>query len=426
MLNYKEILFRSNSNSRFIVSLDNPQNGWNSVKELPRTVKIETLSVLNPNDKFSITEVNYKDYSSSITPDLPSAVKITQDKETKEAILLSKTSESIIVLWNNKLLEVSKPYTIEYDKCSNANCELIYSGVDILLSENVNSRVVNKNLDMTFEAGGLSWEAYYKIFIDFDNSKIEELSADIVCKNNTGLDYLEIVGRFMAEPERYRTRSLSMAAMSSMPENVNSTQTNTGSAIYTLKNKISIPKESTCRYNLIRLINIPTEIKLEYNILSQKQHPETIIKFNIPKELTDGIPAGDVEFWDNKTWLSTNHIPMAGPNDEILLSLGQNAFVRTRTSVLTKRLKDKIIKDENGMEREIMRTAYFVKVDISNYSVRPISIIAYHPLDGIIENYRSKLTSNVRKDSDGNERLEFSFKDILPNSSANFEYELVN
>lgn len=438
VLTYQSVTFRKNDSSRFI-GIAPLQAGWNQLEVLPRNVDVTSISLVDPDSNLSLLRKGYRQYNDTMTPSMPTPVKVTQANINYTGLLVKKEGNSISVLTNDGLLEITEPYILRYTECLAGQCEVIVPRVNLFLENQQDpASLTTTPSELTFESTGFSWEAVYKASLDLDRQTLKVLSCDISCVNQTELSLINVNASFLAKPDenRYHMRSRSLMAQASMASNFSSQQTTAGSAIYSLDQKIDLPEKSQSVFNLVRFVNIPILTEIRFDILSKPKHPNTIVKFVVPQEMVDGIPAGEVECWDGRTWLANSNIPMSAPRDTVTLFLGENAFINIQTGIISSLMQEEVTVDDDGTEYKIRRTSYIITVRIKNNSQRTVQVYPYQTYERKIkslkiENQSSNsppimLTMITASDNDdlGN-RLQFNLPELAPQDEFVFAYSAI-
>jgi hypothetical protein len=419
-LTYQAVTFRKSGNSRFIVSVS-IISGWNRIHEVPKLLDVSSVSLLDPLSPVKLTMKAFRDYNALLEPSMPAEVEIITTNSTYDGLLVKKTSTTVSLVTNTGLIEISAPYVLSYIGCPQNSCKSIIPRVSLYF-ENLNL-TDNHRVDVTFEAGGFSWSANYKAIFDFERQVLLNFSGEILCRNDTDLLLEDIEASFMSKSDENEYPHLMMAmAVQRSASYASSEQTAAGSAIYRLPNRVRIPEKSLASFKFIEFGGFNVKIKSLFNILQRPLHPMTIVKFDLPNEFTDGIPAGSVEIWNGTTWLADSQLPMTAPGQSITLNLGENAFVILKVDVSVNNFEDSANSDQR-----VARSLYKVSVAIENRSQYMIYIVPYHPIDREVKDLQttpSLLITEFTPSDGSTKQIQFGVPAMKPNSSFAFQYTM--
>jgi len=456
-LKYRSVIFRKNGESRFIATCVIGE-GWNQVQEIPRLIDISSISLLDPNSTYNLLQKAFRDYEDTMTPSMPTAIEISQNQNNYHGLLVKKSPNCVSLITDEGLMEITSPYILRYTKCLQGQCEPIIPRVNLLFSNMPTNENIKFTGDMetelTFTSEGFSWDASYKAIFDFDSGLMSSLSCDISCSNKTELSLLGVEASFLSksdEGNRYRHMPRAMMSQTTMAApRFSSEQTVTGGAIYKLDTSVNIPERSTSSFNFVKFLNIPIVTIIRFNILERPKHPNTVVKFVIPEEMIDGIPTGNTECWDGKTWLSNSEIQMAAPKDSVTLYLGENAFINISTGVISNLMAEEVENDEDDISDgsvrvvgdhggyAIRRSIYYVSVTVKNNSQRKVKVVPYHPNERKVKSLKvtqqipakspvliNLVTPLDNSDDDLGNRIEFDIQELAPGEEFKFAYTAI-
>lgn len=400
MLKYTKVIFDQSGNSRLIAEIE-PEEGWVQAYDIPETVIPTSITVLKFNADWSITK---KYLESTLLPNRSKILTVEHNNNVYTGKLLKQTEDSIFLNQNdNNFLQITRPYVLSYDTSISNSNEINNTGlytVDLFFHKLKSNP--SKFVDITLTATGFNWNASYKIAINFKTNKITYFQCDVQITNDTNLALTDVMVELVSKSEiEYNSRPRAMATFRSTKssQNVESEQTNIGTTIFKFKDQETISDKMISIIPLVKLEKqetIDCEIKLMFEISPNNKHPSTYAMFKVPNKFEDGIPYGPIECWDSETndWLANTSIPMTGPNEKIILNLGENGLVNIDVDMQSNRIKEEqspkdsveineANNNDNNDNNDINviedRTKYKVKVSIRNNSKKNILIYPYHP-----------------------------------------------
>jgi hypothetical protein len=419
-LKYKSVIFNRNGSSRLIASADLVP-GWNQVQELPKSADISSISLMNPDLNLIIKKKLFRDYEDTMTPSMPTEVTVSHGDQSMSGLLVKKDQQSISLLTENEgLLEITQPYILKYTTCHQGQCEPIKPRVNLFLESLLETNEPISR-DLTFTAQGFSWEASYKLIIDFSKEIITRLISEIQISNQTNLNLENVNVSFLAKAEDRRIRPRALEVTMAQP--ISSEQTQIGSVLYSLEDPVTVYERSLASFTMFSISDLPMKEVISLDILARAKHPLTKIHFEVPEELENGMPDGKVECWSD-IWLADDHIPMAGPGEEIKLNLGENAFIDCDIEIETTEVKE--TKTENKEQEEIERTQFKINVSIKNRSNRKISnMVAFQRINREPKLFQFLTESQPIHAKWEKNRLLFTIPELEKDDEFSFMYSVI-
>jgi hypothetical protein len=422
-LTYKTVTFRKNGNSRFVASASIIP-GWNRLQEVPKLLDVSSISILDPASPLKISMKAFRDFEALLEPSMPTEVEVVSATNQMYSGLLVKKTPTVVSLVTDKgLVEISAPYVLSYSRCLSGDCRSVVPRVSLYF-ENI-PLDTSERVDLTFVAGGFSWEASYKAILDLERHTMLSFVGEIQCRNDTDLllDNVEVAFMSKSDEESYGRPLMAMAVQRSA-NYVSSEQTMAGSAIYRLNQRVRIPEKSLASFKFVEFGDFTVSVESRFNILQQPTHPLTMVKLQLPSDIVDGIPAGPVECWDGTTWLATSHIQMTAPDQWMVLNLGENAFVTLKIEMVVNRIEDSV-----ETNRTVERSLYKVSVSIENRSKYLVYLVPYHPIDREVKDLKvtPKLLINEYTPFDGSgKEIQFTVPAMKPDTTFAFEYTMTS
>jgi len=486
MLTYNLVTINKAGKSRFAVStnIDSSQlnsNVWIKIQEVPKSIDISSLQLLNESrDLYRITKRAYREYDDIVTPVIPTRVSVTSKHsiETPNDNIIDNSTDAsydgLLVKKDNStgivsvitdtygLIEITPPYVLQYTECDLDHCSPVYSRVNIKLvpiNTNNNSKEIisiekDRIIKLGFEADGLTWKAFYQCFFDFDLKLITSLTGDIEITNDMELGLTDVEASFTSTVNNYNeysdndsggyrpramlaSQSKLVSAPSSSPYDDNdSSQNFIGATTYSLKELIDIPEKSCSTVNLLRVKNLPMQSFLMLDLLSRVTRPKTLVTFKIPKEFINGVPGGKIEAWSTENnkkengrdvWLGNMSMPVSGPEEEVILNLGENQLVECQVTIAYDNIETENI-DNNSDKSKRNRTKYTVEAKIYNRSSRSIKIYPYQRLSNDntddISTLKGNYNGKVVNDKKAGLRLEFDLPNIMSGNFIILKYSI--
>lgn len=429
-LKYKTVTFRKAGKARFVV-VASIVDGWNRLQEVPKLIDVASISILDPiqttTSPIILTKKAFRDYDDILTPALPTEVEITTNTATYSGLLVKRNASSVNVITSVGLLEITMPYILRYTTCLQDRCESVIPRVNLFFEVNQSNSQPVQELNLTFAAGGFSWDSNYKAVIDFDRKLLTSFTGQISVSNETDLALQNVTVSFLSKTDENNYQRPGVAMMTRSAQ-FSTEQTNAGSAIYRLQEPVTILEKSLSSFNFVNFKSLPVTIEVRFDILQRPKHPVTVVKFKVPESAVDGIPGGVVECWDGTTWLTDTQTPMAAPSELVILHLGENAFLSLKIEMTINQLEE-----QETQNYAVRRSLYNVNVSIKNNSVRRQLIGAYHPIDKEVKDL--KVSNGVKAEvisrvggiethDDLGIRIHFTIPALEPKASFNFQYSV--
>lgn len=363
-----EILARQNQNAEMVVSVYNNlglvhdtrkvnlREGRSEVAFEGVAGSIQPESAILSGQGIRVWEQNY-DYN-ILTPE--NLMNSYVGKEVKTAIQNPQNGQTMF----NKAILLSNNYgnpVLHFDYGVEANFpgRLIYEELPpnlrtkptlVISLENQNAG--EKNLELTYLTGGLSWKADYVAQIMSENEL--NLNTWITLKNESGTDYADakiqlISGNvnhsagsgsvirplMMAKSVRMENTAMDSVASNISPENVSDYY------MYVLPRKTTLKNKQSKQISLMNINKVKYE--KEYRLSSplylgigasqsefEKRHPQIIFKLTNEKSANLGqpLPAGKVRFYENKNgenmvFLGEDSISQTAIGEKVELNIGQ-------------------------------------------------------------------------------------------------------
>lgn len=401
MLKYEKITFNQSGSSRFTAQIE-PREGWVQIYNIPKTLSLASVSVLNSESVWSISKKIMSN------PYYLQVVEVEQNGKIYKGKLIQLSENSITILQPNDIkIQVTNPFALKYDEKSTF-LELFF----------VKKTFTTRPQKLTFTAEGFSWSASYRANIDFKTNKISIFECNIQLANNTdfSLENVSVDLVSKSEPESFM-RQVAMAAPRS--QSVRSEQTSIGTSIFKFPQMIDLPGKMVTSEILGKVEMLKCEIKLKFGITEGKNHPNTIVTFKVPENFKDGIPSGSVECWENEVWLADTYLPMTGPNETVKLNLGENGLVDVDSVIETNQVREK---EDN---EESQRTKYSVKVTIRNNSEKEIKLFPFQDYYQKIDVINHSVPFNL-ENTKRNSSITFDLPPIKTGQSFQFSYEIIS
>lgn len=401
MLKYEKITFGQSGNSRFTAQIE-PQEGWTLISNVPKTLSLISVSILDPESVWSIEKKIMSN------PYYLQMVTVEQNGKIYEGKLIQSNETSVIISQpDNTKIQITNPFVLKYNEQSSF-LELFF----------VKKSFTTRPQKLTFTAEGFSWSASYRTNIDFKTNKISIFQCNIELANNTDFSLKDISIDLVSKPEpKYSSRGIAMSA-APRAQSIQSEQTSIGTSIFKLPQKIDLPAKMITSEVLGRTEMLKCEIKLKFGIIEGKGHPNTIVSFKVPENFKDGIPSGSIECWENITWLNDTYLSMTGPNEVVNLNLGENGLVDVDSVIQTNRVREKEDKEESE------RTKYSVKVTVRNNSEKEIKLFPFQDYYQKIDVINHSVPFNL-ENTKRNNIITFDLPPIKSGKSFQFSYEII-